>query len=167
MTYAASTLTTFGNVLGTLDHLLERAEQSGTQGLLDARLAADMFPASTQIRMVTFQVLNALNRLAGGSHALAEADPADYTQARSLVAESRAALGSVSEGDFMAAGDEVEFDIPNGMAFALTAEEYVRDWVMAQLYFHATTFYAILRAQGLPLGKADFVGYMVQHLKKS
>ena len=44
-------------------------------------------------------------------------------------------------------------------------EKHVRDWALPQFYFHLMTAYAILRAGGVPLGKADYVGYMFQYLR--
>ena len=51
------------------------------------------------------------------------------------------------------------------MAFAMRADEYLRDWALAQLYFHVVTAYAILRAKGLAIGKADFLPYMARYAK--
>lgn len=47
--------------------------------------------------------------------------------------------------------------LPQGMVFDLTAAQYARDWALPQFYFHVMTAYAILRAQGVELGKADYV----------
>ena len=165
MSYVDSTLATFGQMLGTLAHLVGKAESSGKSGLLEARLAPDMFPLATQVRIATYQVLNTLNRLANAGIAPDETDPASFAEMQAMVAKAQAAVKATSATSFVAPDAPVEFDIPNGMEFALTAEEYVRDWSIAQLYFHVTAFYAILRAQGIELGKADFVSYMMRHLK--
>jgi hypothetical protein len=53
------------------------------------------------------------------------------------------------------------------MTFTMEAHEYCRDWVIPQLYFHLTTAYAILRAEGVAIGKADYVGYMLKYMKQS
>ena len=52
-----------------------------------------------------------------------------------------------------------------GMVFDLTAEQYVRDWALPQFYFHLMTAYAILRAEGIELGKADYVAHMFAYLR--
>ena len=59
----------------------------------------------------------------------------------------------------------VSFDLPNGMVFDMTARAYVRDWAQPQFYFHLVAAYSILRHMGVPLGKADYVGYMLAHLR--
>ena len=53
------------------------------------------------------------------------------------------------------------------MTFDLTAEQYARDWALPQFYFHVMTAYAILRAQGVALGKADYITHMFAYLRPS
>ena len=55
--------------------------------------------------------------------------------------------------------------LPAGMVFDLTAEQYARDWALPQFYFHVMIAYAILRAQGVDLGKADYVAHMFPYLR--
>ncbi len=54
--------------------------------------------------------------------------------------------------------------LPIGMVLDVTAERYARDWALPQFYFHIVTSYAILRAQGIELGKADYAAHMLAHL---
>lgn len=54
----------------------------------------------------------------------------------------------------------ISLDVPNGKIFEMTGSEYVRDWVLPQLYFHTSAAYAILRDRGVELGKADLVPHM-------
>lgn len=51
------------------------------------------------------------------------------------------------------------------MVFDLTTEQYSRDWALGQFYFHVMIAYAILRAQGVSLGKADYVPHMFAYLR--
>ena len=104
-----------------------------------------------------------LNRLTGTAIANAETDPATIAEARAQLAELRQLVRTASP--LVADDAPVEFDLPNGMVFALTAAEYARDWSVPQFYFHLMSAYAILRAAGVPLGKADYVGYMARHVK--
>ncbi len=62
-------------------------------------------------------------------------------------------------------GDLLAHEIPNGMIFDLTAEQYARDWALPQFYFHVMAAYAILRNQGVDLGKADYVAHMFQYIR--
>lgn len=166
MELSAFTLATFSQMLGTFDHLLGKAAADPRgEALLSARLAEDMFPLATQVRFATHQVVNTLNRLAGTSLETEDADHATLADAHAHIAQIVAVLGATSPDAFVPDDTPVAFDLPNGMAFEMTAAEYVRDWSVPQFYFHLTTAYAILRKEGVSLGKADYVGYMMRHLK--
>jgi hypothetical protein len=51
------------------------------------------------------------------------------------------------------------------MRFVMTAAQYMRDWILPNFYFHATTAYALLRQSGLPLGKIDFLAHMMRYAR--
>jgi hypothetical protein len=55
--------------------------------------------------------------------------------------------------------------LPAGMVFDLTAAQFARDWALPQFYFHVMAAYAILRVQGIGLGKADYVAHMLGFLR--
>lgn len=166
MHLAETALITFDQLLATLEHLLGKAASSEQgEALLQARLAPDMLPLATQVRFTTQQVYNTLNRAYGAHHAGIDADHATIAEARAHLADVRALIAAARATQPLAEATMVEFDLPNGMAFALTVADYVRDWTLPQFHFHLMTAYAILRHAGLPIGKADYMGYMMRHLK--
>ncbi len=155
------------NMLATLDGLLTKAEADPRgDALLETRLAEDMHPLSTQVRFLCNMPGEAMSRLIGIEFASRDDDPASLAEARAWIAQTLAQIDEWSSQDFVAEDAMVELNIPNGMVFDLTAGEYVRDWALPQYYFHATAAYAILRKEGLELGKADFVGYMFGYLRQ-
>lgn len=166
MSYATAALATFANMLGTLDHLVSKASahQHG-EALLQARLTEDMFPLATQIRFTIAQVIVTLDRLGALGLTNDDSDIADFADARARIAAAAKLVAETDAASWPAADAPVEFDLPNGMAFAMQAHEYVRDWAMPQFYFHLMASYAILRQQGLAVGKADYVPYMMRYLK--
>lgn len=167
MSYATAALATWANTLGTLDTLVSRAESHDKgEALLQARLAEDMFPLHTQIRFTIDQVVTALNRLGNGGVAADNSDITSFADARARIAAARDAVANTDPAIWPGSGDTVEFTLPNGMAFAMQAHEYCRDWATPQVYFHLMAAYAILRAEGLAIGKADYVGYMMKYLKQ-
>jgi hypothetical protein len=167
MSYATAMLATYANALGTLDHLVPKAQgHEKGEALLQARLAEDMFPLHTQIRFTLDQVVTALNRLGNDGHAFDNSDIASFADARARIAAVRALVDGTDPATWPAAGDMVEFSLPNGMAFAMQAHEYGRDWATPQVYFHLMAAYAILRSEGLAIGKADYVGYMMKYLRQ-
>src|SRR3546814_1014036 len=80
-----------------------------------------------------------------------------------LVRSIAATVAILDAGDRTALGDDgdrpVSFELPNGMIFDMSAFDYVRDWAAPQFAFHHVAAYAVLRHMGVPLGKADYVGY--------
>lgn len=164
MSYADDTLATFTNMLGTLDHLCDKAQESGSETLLTARLAEDMFPLAMQIRVTLSQVCIALIRVGGEDLSLDESDIASFDEARRRIAATRDQVKASEPAQWLAPDARVEFTLPNGMAFAMSAAEYIRDWTLPQFYFHLTASYAILRAEGLEIGKTDYVPHMMRYL---
>ncbi|MBA3055603.1 MAG: DUF1993 domain-containing protein [Sphingomonadales bacterium] len=172
---------TFMQMLKALAGWLNKAEAQMTeaevQALLRARLAPDMFPLSTQIRFACVQVFEAVYRLTGapfpplhrelldeGRNAAER--PGSLLDAAARIVETLALLEGVEPGALdAAAGSPIAHELPNGMIFDLTAEQYVRDWTLPQFNFHLMTAYAILRAGKVELGKADYVPHMFQYVR--
>ena len=158
--------------LGKADQAAAESDASG-DAVLAARLAPDMFPLSTQIRFTCMQALEGVSRMRGKAFPPAIAtllsegreageQPGTIAGARARIAETLAALEQDAARDF--AFDPkmpIAHELPNGMIFDLTAEQYARDWALPQFYFHLNTAYAILRANGVALGKADYVTHML------
>lgn len=163
---AETALITFDQLLGTLDHLLGKAAASEQgEALLQARLAPDMFPLVTQVRFTTQQVYNTLGRAYGTEYKGVDTDHGSMAAARAHLAEVRALIAAARQQAPLSEDALVEFDLPNGMAFSMTVSDYVRDWSLPQFHFHLMTAYAILRQAGLPIGKIDYMGYMMRHAK--
>jgi uncharacterized protein len=172
---------TYVQMLGALSAWLDKAELEMPAGqaeaLLVARLAPDMLPLSTQIRFACVQAQEGVFRLRGqvfpasvqvlldeGRNGAER--PGSIADARARIAETIAVVGTVSAGaPDLNPATPIAHALPNGMVFDLTAEQYVRDWALPQFYFHVMTAYAILRAQGVALGKADYVAHMFPHLR--
>lgn len=167
MSYATAALATYANILGTLDNLVAKAAAHDKgEALLAARLAEDMFPLHTQIRFTLDQVVTALKRLGNLELASDDSDITTFADAHARIAATRALVANTDPAAWPAAGDVVEFTLPNGMTFAMQAHEYCRDWATPQVYFHLMAAYSILRAEGLAIGKVDYVGYMMKYLKQ-
>lgn len=167
MNLANFTLTSFEQMLGTFDHMLAKAESDPRgEALIGEKLSDDMYPLATQVRFTTHQVVNTLNRLTGSTLPTQDSDHATIADARAHIAETCELIKNARPEAFVADDTPVSFDLPNGMAFEMTAAEYVRDWSLPQFYFHLIAAYSILRKAGIPLGKADYVGYMARHAKR-
>ena len=70
-------------------------------------------------------------------------------------------IGGIDRAAFDGAAErEVELKFPNGMGYRFTGGDYLTGFVLPNFYFHVTTAYALLRANGVQVGKPDFL----QHL---
>lgn len=165
---------TFRNMLGSLSAWLGKAEGDA---VMAARLAPDMFPLATQVRFACVQAREAVHRLKGEPFP-AELDallnegrtagdaPGTIADAQARIAETLAFLDAVVPAALD--GDEtraIEHALPMGLTFDMTAGEYARDWSLAQFYFHVMTAYAILRREGVTLGKGDYVAHCLGYLR--
>lgn len=133
----------------------------------ERRLAPDMFPLFDQIRFVCLQAAEVVARLQGEPVPLVER-PGTHSEAEQAVAKALETLAAARESDLAAAaGNLVRLELEGGLNFVLSGEEYVRDWAIPQFHFHLVTAYAIMRASGVPLGKADYVSHMFRYLERS
>ncbi|ANY18984.1 hypothetical protein A6F68_00449 [Tsuneonella dongtanensis] len=167
MSYSTAAIATFNNVLGTLDHLAAKAEAAGLPDnlLADAKLADDMFPLETQFRIAINQAYMGLGRVWGMDIPLDEAAYATFAEVRERLAAARDRITEAEEREAAPSDAEIDMTLPNGMRFVMQAHEYLRDWTMPNVYFHASTAYGLLRREGLALGKVDFMGFLLRYAK--
>jgi hypothetical protein len=166
-------------VSGWLDKAETFASDQGQSldRLLALRLAPDMFPLTTQLRFLAFQAMEPIYRLRGDPVPEAVLQvrqegrdggetPGSWAQARARVAEAAAFLATIRPDELDASAPRmIAHDLPNGMVFDMTGDQYVRDWALPQVAFHQLMTYALLRQAGVPLGKADYVQHMLPYLR--
>ncbi len=172
---------TYKQMLKTLSGWLDKAQAQMPEGraeaLLSARLAPDMFPLSTQIRFACVQAQEGVFRLKGEDFPVAidalldegrnaGEHPGSIVDAQARIDETVALLDDLAPGALDADPESsIVHALPAGMIFDLTAEQYARDWTLPQFYFHLIIAYAILRSEGVDLGKADYVTHMFAYLR--
>jgi len=172
---------TYRQMLQTLSGLLDKGQQQvpeQAEALLSARLATDMYPLSSQVRFAAFQAQEATFRLRGEAvpqwlDAVAAEGrnagemPGSMADARNRLAQALSLLDAVAAGGLDAGADlPITIELPGGITFDMTGEQYARDWALPQFYFHVITAYAILRNQGIEIGKADYVPHMFAYLRR-
>ena len=171
-TLHALTIPAYANGLralsGQLGKALDWGEQNGVGELqfIAARLAPDMFPLAAQVRFTCAQAIQAVVRLGAGNAPDMGEDATDFPGLQAQIAATIAWLDAIAPATLDGDDDRaVSFDLPNGMAFDMTAATYVRDWAQPQFYFHLVAAYAVMRHMGVPLGKGDYVSYMMPYLR--
>jgi len=161
----ALAIPTYAQMLKGLSGQLTKAEAHGGD-LLGARLAPDMFPLSTQVRLCCVQASELLRHLTGADAFASSEDATDFAGLKAQLADAVARIEATQPSAFAGAAEKtIEMKMPNGIVFDLTGEQLVRDWSLPQFYFHLMAAYAILRNQGVPLGKPDWVPHMFAYIR--
>ena len=136
-----------------------------------------MFPLTTQLRFLAFQAQEPILRLRGepvpdGVLAIRQEgrdgaeQPGTWSDAQARIEEAAHLIAAVGPEELDGAADRpIAHELPTGMIFDMTGEQYVRDWALPQIAFHQMTTYAILRHAGVPLGKVDYVPHMFGYLR--
>ena len=84
--------------------------------------------------------------------------PYDFAGLQGLVAQASEALSALTpEAVNALAGRDLVFKLGERQ-LPFTAEGFLMSFSLPNFYFHATTAYDILRTNGVPLGKRDFMG---------
>lgn len=127
--------------------------------LTDARLAPDMWNFSKQIDYVVLSSTGAIEALRTGRTGPALAEPqSEFAPLRLALSDAISLLRMVTPAEIDgAAKREVVFEFSGGR-MEYVAEDFLLSFSLPNFFFHATTAYAILRNQGLNVGKRDFLG---------
>ena len=126
--------------------------------LADARLVEDMFPLHRQVRLVDHHSAGALRDVEGGSFNMPNRERLNYAAMQELLGDTEAALTALTREAVEALeGREVALDTGAGSRMVFTAEAFLTSYSLPNFYFHAVTAYDILRAQGVPIGKRDYL----------
>lgn len=142
-----------------LDHCAKTGLDPAT--VVDTRLHPDMLPFSYQGVCVNAYSAGAMDAARTGSFPPpGSSDGYDYAGLIRLTDETLLRLRQFTVEDVEnICSAKVAFRHPEGdMPFAL--RDFFLSFALPNLYFHATTAYAILRMLGVPLGKLDFIGPM-------
>ncbi|MDP5070550.1 MAG: DUF1993 domain-containing protein [Congregibacter sp.] len=151
--------------LESIAKVLDKGAQFAASGDLDLekfvglRLRDDMAPLGFQLISVWHHSLGAVRGLQTGEFGPPpKMGDMDYAKLRALVDEAVTSLRDESPDTINAlAGNPVVFKM-GATEIPFTATNFILSFSLPNFYFHATTSYDILRMQGVPLGKIDFLG---------
>jgi hypothetical protein len=151
-------------MLASLSTLLDKALAHATAKkfepsvLVNARLAPDMFPLSRQIQIACDAAKIGSARLAGQEAPRFEDKETTIEELRARVQRTIEYLKSIPASAFDGAEDR-DIKIPvRERTLEMKGLPYLRTWALPNFYFHVVTTYAILRHNGVQIGKPDFLG---------
>jgi len=126
--------------------------------LVNSRLAPDMFPLSRQVQIATDMVKAGVARLTGQEAPRYEDTEQTMDELKARIAKTIDYIESVPASAFEGS-EERDIRIPlRDRTLEMKGLQYVRQWVLPNFYFHVTTVYALLRHNGVDVGKRDFLG---------
>ena len=150
----------FVRALTSLSAILDKALAGGADeaALLAARLAPDMHPLPRQIQMASDSAKGAIARLAGVEVPAMADDETTFAELKERIARTIAFVNSVDAAKLDGAeGREVVLKFPQG-EMKFTGADYLTGFVLPNFFFHVSMAYALLRANGVAIGKMDFIG---------
>ena len=156
----------FTSRLDTLSHILDigEAHLGASHDLAQARLAPDMLPLGTQVAFACNQPRGFSQWCAG--EPVQNLDPAvpSLEIARAHIADTRARVLAIACDD--AKLEETKrIGLGGALYCELPGHGYASEYLLPNFYFHITTSYAILRMLGAPVGKADYMRFLLPHVR--
>lgn len=145
---------------GVLDKAGEFAAARGMsdEQLLSARLYPDMLPLSAQVQLASDHAKGSTSRIAGIEQPVYEDNEKTLDELKARVAKTLDYIKTITPEKLKnAAAQKVTIELFN-TPLEFTGEAYLLHFAHPNFYFHVTTAFDILRAMGVHLGKADFMG---------
>jgi hypothetical protein len=154
--------------LGQLDKWLDAAgkyaetKKFDPNAFLAFRLAPDQFPFSRQVQISCDTAKLAASRLTGKEAPSFPDDEKTLAELRARVQTTIAYLDGFSEKDFAEAQSRTVTQ-PRWEGKWMTGADYFVEHAIPNFFFHLSHVYALLRHNGVDIGKKDFLGTLTQH----
>ena len=162
--YTAS-VPVFQQMLGSLDALLAKAEAHATErkidpdALLQSRLFPDMFPLLRQVQIACDFAKGVSGRLAGAELPVFDDQETSFADLRALIAKALAFIGGLDAAQFEGSESrEIVLRPGTPKERRIAGQAYLLNYGLPQFFFHVTTSYALLRHNGIEVGKRDYMG---------
>lgn len=147
------------NALKALANVLKKGEAAANgASLLSATIYQDMLPLTFQVFMVTDTSTKIASRLQGVEPHAWEGKIETYADCFSRIAKAEEILAAADKDLINKRQSET---VPLGLGsrgtFQIPGATYTNGHFLPTIFFHLTTAYDILRKEGIPLGKADYL----------
>lgn len=165
LTMYQASIPVFIRMLGNLSSILDKATAHAETKKIDpaifinARLAPDMYPLSRQIQIATDVVKGCAARLSGIDVPRYEDNESTFQELQARIAKTVVFLQSVKADQINGSEERTVTLKIHGRDTDFLGQPYLLNFVIPNFYFHISTAYAILRHNGLDLGKNDFTGH--------
>ena len=161
--YSAS-VPVFKHMLGNLSHFLDKAQVHAEARkfdplvLIDYRLAPDMLPFRNQVQIACDATKNGLARLSGMEAPKFEDNETSFAELKERIRKTIDYLDSVPRAKIDGCENkDITFPVGRESTRTMKGEAYLLNWALPNMFFHITTAYAILRHNGVELGKGEYL----------
>ncbi len=161
----ANSAPVFKQMLGAMKSILEHAEAHATakkiepRALLDARLFPDMFPLIKQLQIAADFSRGISARLAGVDVPVFESKEENFADLGLLLTQTLDFIEGLDAAQFLGSeAKEITLRPGTPKEKKLLGQAYLSNYGLPQFFFHVTTAYAILRHNGVDIGKRDYMG---------
>jgi hypothetical protein len=150
----------FANLSAILDKgaAFAEAKKIDPSVLINSRLAADMFPLARQVQIATDVTKGGVARLAGIEVPSFPDTEATFPELKERIKKTVDFIKSVKPAQVDGSEEKTVKIKVGGNELEFTGQAYLFGFVLPNLYFHSTITYAILRHNGVEVGKADYLG---------
>jgi hypothetical protein len=154
----------FIRALENLDRILDKGaayftEKGRAEGeLAGSRLIEDMHPLTAQIQRASDTAKGVVTRIGGAANVPMPDEEQTIADLKARIAKTIDVLKGADRAAFdNKEGATVEIVTPN-RTLVFTGKDYVLGFAIPNFFFHVTTAYALLRKEGVPVGKMDYLG---------
>lgn len=161
--YTAS-VPTFQHMLRNLGHILDKGEAHAQARKLDPaaltqfRLAPDMLPFTRQIIIACDAAKNGVARISGVEAPRFEDTETTFSELKARVQKTLDYLATVPAQAMEGTEDkDITFPVGRDATRTMKGEAYLKHWALPNFFFHISMAYAILRHNGVELGKSDYL----------
>ncbi|HTJ64282.1 MAG TPA: DUF1993 domain-containing protein [Alphaproteobacteria bacterium] len=149
-------LEAMANILGKAEAHAE-ARKYDQKALIQARLFPDMLPLSAQIQIASDAAKGAAARLAGIDVPSWEDKEATLEQLKERCTKTVAYLAGFKPEQIDGSEEREVILKIGGNPYPFKGQQYLLSFAIPNFYFHVTTAYALLRHNGVEIGKRDFL----------
>jgi uncharacterized protein len=135
-----------------------KAKETDEANYMTMRLVPDMLPLSAQVRIACDIPRRGVLRMAGQEPEAMEDKEGGFDDLKARIASTIAVLNTVTPAMLEGSeSHEITLPTPRG-ELKMSGRDFLFGFILANLHFHCTTAYALLRGAGIELGKTDYLG---------
>jgi uncharacterized protein len=164
MSMSAASVPVYKHMLNNLSHFLDKAAANAEAkkfdqaNLLTYRLAPDMLPFTKQVQIACDTAKIAVARIAGVEWPKYDDGETTIAQLQDRIKKTLDFIETIPAGKLDGTEEnELEIPVSRDTKRAMKAKDYLRFHALPNFFFHVTTAYAILRHNGVDLGKTDYL----------